>query len=303
MNAAPVLALTLTEVTAATVTMASPSWWGADSTRHRGRLDGDPVFVKEYTPSSRAYLDVSSAISAATSAGHAGIAPQVVAVSPTGEAVAFVDLTDSHSTATLGDFATIADYEKLFALRAAAATVAPTARQASVFDDIIALRAGLFRHGVTLPSGTDVLFRVIAEAEARITAVGVDAEFRHGDGNISNLLRRREDGAFLLVDWDWAALMDPFQDLGSAIVELADDENHARHLFELSHGCFDGALFARSLLYGYADFVRQALIGALANHLDPGTFEYSKFSDWQFLRARNALLTTHADELLRSVSA
>ncbi|MDQ1124134.1 phosphotransferase family protein [Microbacterium trichothecenolyticum] len=304
MSAAPVMPLMLQDAAAATVTMASPSWWGADSTRCRGLLLGRASLVKTYAPHARIYLDLARTIAAAEAAGDAGIAPAVLAVSPTGDAIAFADLTDSHATATLGDVADDDDAAALLALRARVGAVEPSsARAASVFDDIRALRTTLRRYEVALPAEAVLLFRVLDEAESRIDAVGVDVEFRHGDGNVSNVLRHRTDGSLLLVDWDWAGHMDPYQDLGSAIVELADDEDHARRLFEIAHGRHDRALFARSILYGYADLVRQALVGALANRLDPGTFEYSKYSDWQFLRARSALQTTRTDELLRRVSA
>lgn len=262
------------------------------------------MFVKEYTAHARAYLRVDTAISAATVAGEAGIAPAVVATSPADGVIAFADLTGTCSTATLGDFTSTAECEPLLALRAEAANIRPgTVRRAGVFDDIRALGAELSRREVPIPDDTPLLLRILSEAESRIAAAGADMEFRHGDGNVSNVLLRHDDRALLLVDWDWAGLMDPFQDLGSVLVELADDEDQACELFEIAHGSYDSALFARSLLYGYADLVRQAFIGALTNHLDPGTFEYSKYSDWQFLRARNLLPTIRTDELLRSISA
>jgi hypothetical protein len=47
--------------------------------------------------------------------------------------------------------------------------------------------------------------------------------------------------------------------------------------------------------------VRWGLIGAYADATRPGTLEYSKFSDWQFLRARGGLGDSHFHDRLRSL--
>ena len=67
----------------------------------------------------------------------------------------------------------------------------------------------------------------------------------HGDGNVSNVLIA-EDGSVLLVDWDRAGDMDPFEDLGSLLAELAPQEPEARAIFERWHGRMDEGLLARA---------------------------------------------------------
>lgn len=292
----------LTDSREATVTMASPSWWGADSTRLRGALDGSPVLVKTYTSAAQEYLDIGAAASAACAAGEAGLAPAVVAVGASAAEIAFADLSETYRTATLAD-ASPDLLLRLLRVRAAVGGLSPaTVRTATVFDDIRSLLDRLRQTRVPLPRDTAFLCRVIDDAEARIHAVGFDRELRHGDGNLSNVLLARDGTEVLLVDWDWAAVIDPLQDLGAILVEVADDELHASEIFVAAQGHFDPRLFARALFYGYADHLRQALLGAWVDHCDPGTHEYSKYSDWQFLRARSALCGARADELLRTIS-
>jgi len=60
-------------------------------------------------------------------------------------------------------------------------------------------------------------------------------------------------------------------------------------------------MFDRARVYGAADLVRWGLTGAYVDSVDPGTFEYSKFSDWQFLRARWALTASQFDDRLRNL--
>ncbi|MGW0037574.1 phosphotransferase family protein [Gordonia sp. NPDC003376] len=292
----------VTDLRDATPTMASPSWWGADSLRSLGLVDDEPVLVRHYTPAARTYLDVATALAAATAAGAAGLAPAVLGADPAAGVMVAADLGGTHATATLGDAGSTGFPDRLFRLRDAVGSVRPTiVRESTVFDDVRDLHRLLHQTGIPIPVEFQFFRRTLDEAEKRIVAVGYDLEFRHGDGNLSNVMISRSDGEPMLVDWDWSAMIDPYQDIGVVLVELADDETHARELFEIARGTIDEALFARAMVYGYADHVRQALIGLLVDALDPGTHEYSKYGDWQLLRARMALSTARSQELLRRI--
>ncbi|GAC85939.1 phosphotransferase [Gordonia paraffinivorans] len=285
-----------------TPTMASPSWWGADTVRLRGRLDDVAVHVRRYTAAARSYVNVSAAVAATEAAGAAGIGPAVVSWDVDAGEVVLADLTETHRTATLADGNSADFVRRYFEIRSRVGELTPNeARYATVFDDIRELSARLQDAGAAVPAELPFFLRVLDDAEKRIAAAGFDREFRHGDGNLSNVMVARDDASLLLLDWDLAAVMDPFQDLGVALVELAEDETHARELFEIAHGSVDEALLARSLFYGYADHVRQGLLGILVDALDPGSYEYSKFGDWQLLRARLALSGTRSGELLRRI--
>jgi thiamine kinase-like enzyme len=143
------------------------------------------------------------------------------------------------------------------------------------------------------------MWRMLAAAEERITAAGVDLVPCHGDGNVSNVLVVED--RLLLVDWDCAGLMDPMQDLGVLLAELRPHDAEARQVFELAHGSWDAALFARARVYGVADQLRWALVGLYADAVRPGTLEYAKFAEWQLLRARTGLRGPGFAEHLRSL--
>ena len=84
--------------------------------------------------------------------------------------------------------------------------------------------------------------------------------------------------------------MDPMLDAGAFLVEAHDSESDAAELFEAFHGRFERALFNRAWLYGAADDLRWGLIGALlAGTSRRETYEFLKFGDWRFLRARMAI--------------
>lgn len=287
-------------------TMASPSWWGADSERYSARSSvpdasaGSAAFVKVMEPHARDYVDVGASFAAATAAGEAGIGPKVFIYDADSGVLVMEDFTGVSSTATLDLFDDDSVVEKLVALRRSVHGLTGVTRRASVFDDIALVRSLIDQVGGVLPADFNWMTRTLAPAQARIEAVGYDVVPCHGDGNVSNVLVL-DDGNFRLVDWDVAALMDPLQDIGALLAELRPFDSDAREVFEMAWGSFDSALFDRARIYGIADSLRWALIGLYADAVRPGTHEYSKFSDWQFLRARAGLRDPHFDDRIRNI--
>ena len=294
-----------------TPSMASPSWWSGDSEcvvvrsteneEARGS-SGEPrsVFVKSMIGHAGAYVDVAHAFAAATEAGERGVGPAVYASDADAGVLVLENLIDTGSTTTLNVFDDDARLEQLVALRKRVNDFQAITRTATVFDDIRALSTLASAAGVKLPPEFDWLIRSLDMAEKRIMATGFDQVPCHGDGNVSNVLLGA-DGTMRLVDWDVAAVMDPLQDLGVVLAEVRPFDSAAREAFEMAWGSFDQALFDRARVYGVADSVRWALIGAYADTARPGTLEYSKFSDWQFVRARAGLGDVHFHDRLRNL--
>jgi aminoglycoside phosphotransferase (APT) family kinase protein len=279
------------------VTMASPSWWGADSERFRlpsGR------FVKAMAPHASGYIDIPAAFVAARLAGDAGIGPRVLAADPEQGVLVLDDLTELAATATLDLFDDPDRAERLVALRKAVHALPAFPRRATVFDDVRAAHRLALDAGATLPDDFAWIARLLGTAEQRIKAAGYDAVPCHGDGNVSNVLVLA-DGALRLVDWDCAAVMDPLQDLGVLLHEIRPFDIDARAVFEMYWGSWDDSLFDRCRVYGIADSVRWGLIGLYADVCSPGTHEYVKFSDWQFVRARAGLRDPHFDDRVRNL--
>jgi aminoglycoside phosphotransferase (APT) family kinase protein len=291
----------------AAVTIASPSWWGADSRRWSVRSPApDPVagttaFVKVMEPHAHAYVDLASTFSLAGEAGDVGIGPRVHLTDVDRGLLVMEDLTGLAATATLDRFDDLDRVEQLVALRRKVHGLPGCTRRTTVFDDMRAAHRLVVDAGGTLPDDYPWMARMLGPAEERIAANGYDLVPCHGDGNVSNVLITHADGNLLLVDWDCAALMDPLQDLGVLLQELRPFDVDARAVFEMYWGTSDDALFDRCRIYGIADSVRWGLVGAYADAARPGTHEYAKFSDWQFLRARAGLRDPHFDDRLRNL--
>jgi thiamine kinase-like enzyme len=289
------------EVTAdATPSMASPSWWGADSECLDVRGSETKLFVKKMIAHAAAYVDVPHAFAAAAAAGERGVGPAVLAADPDAGVLVMENFVDTASTATLDKFDDDDALQKFIDVRRQVHEIGEITRTATVFDDIRALTALASANGVGLPIDFDWMIRLIDMAEKRIIATGFDTVPAHGDGNVSNVLLV-DDGRMLLVDWDVAAVMDPLQDIGVLLAEVRPFDSEARPAFEMAWGSFDQGLFDRSRVYGIADCVRWGLIGAYADAARPGTLEYSKLSDWQFLRARAGLADVHFHDRLESL--
>jgi tRNA A-37 threonylcarbamoyl transferase component Bud32 len=295
-----------TAITAdATPTMASPSWWGADSecldVRSADESSAMPTaFVKSMIGHAGAYIDISQAFAAATEAGELGVGPAVYASDAATGVLVLENLVDTSSTATLNVFDDDARLEQLIRLRERVREFGTITRTATVFDDIRTLSELAAANAVSLPADFEWMTRMLDMAEKRIFAAGFDTTPCHGDGNVSNVLLA-DDGRMLLVDWDVAAVMDPLQDLGALLAEVRPFDSTAREAFETAWGSFDQSLFDRARVYGVADCVRWGLIGAYADAARPGTLEYSKLSDWQFLRARAGLGDIHFHDRLRNL--
>lgn len=286
-----------TEITAdPTPVMASPSWWGADSEGFDVRAGAQRVFVKAMSAHTGAYVDITQAFAAATEAGERGVGPRIHAADAAASLLVQENFVDDAHTATLNVFDDDARLEQLIALRAQVRDFVSITRRATVFDDIRTLAALAAARSVPVPTDFAWMCRLLDMAEKRIVATGFDTAPAHGDGNVSNVLVAED--RMLLVDWDVAAVMDPLQDIGALLAEVRPFDSEARAAFEMAWGSFDQALFDRARVYGVADCVRWGLIGAYADAARPGTLEYSKFSDWQFLRARAGLSDVHFHDRL-----
>jgi hypothetical protein len=288
-----------------TPTMASPSWWGADSecfdVRSVDEASSMPTaFVKSMIGHAGAYVDIPQAFAAATEAGELGVGPQVYASDAAAGILVLENLVDSCSTATLNVFDDAGRLEQLIRLRERVHGFSTITRTATVFDDIHTLTELAEANAVSLPADFEWMTRMLAMAERRIATTGFDTKPCHGDGNVSNVLLG-EDDRILLVDWDVAAVMDPLQDIGAVLAEVRPFDSSAREAFEMAWGSFDQSLFDRARVYGVAECVRWGLIGAYADAARPGTLEYSKLSDWQFLRARAGLGDIHFHDRLRNL--
>lgn len=269
--------------------LASPSWRGVDGTLLRLRKPtGETCLAKVMDEDTDTYSDISTTFKAAQQASATGLGPSVPAADVAARTLVMEDLSPSTgwTTGTLDRLANRATRHAVIAAKKSFHRTAPLGHGVNVFDHVDALLAKCQAAAAPLPEDIAWLLTSVHEARDAIRASGIDKVPAHGDGNISNVMIGR-DGSIRLVDWDLAGDMDPFEDLGGFLLEAHDSESDAVESFEAFHGSYDRALFNRAWLYGIADDLRWGLIGALlAGTSRRVTYEFLKFGDWRFLRAR-----------------
>jgi hypothetical protein len=268
---------------------ASPSWWGADSRCHRLRLvDGTGVIERLMHPDALAYSSPTLLVAAAQQAGVLGLGPEIVAAdSASGQTVA-VELAETWRTATIDDFIDRSVLSRLAeALRRVRREMTVDAPVTTVFDDIRQLLAVVDETDPTLPVDFAWLVSLTMLLEKWIPFDPSKAVFCHNTGDASNIMI--SPTGMRILDWDLARKVDPLQDIGVMLAELAYLPVPEREVFAvLSFGACDADyLIARA--YGIAEHLRQGLIGVWRGAREPGTIEYTKFADWHFLLLREEL--------------
>ena len=291
------------ELRPAVVPMASPMNQGVDAAAFRAidRARGASVWVRVPHGEALLYASPETTVAAARAAGEAGVGPAILAADPTTGSLVMADLSASHRVATLNRLAEPAVRNAVLAAKKRLHEGPRLPRTQSVFASIDGLLDRAAAAEVSLPPDLAWLIDHARAAAAAITAAGIDTVPAHGDGNASNVLID-EAGGVVLVDYDMAANIDPFEDLGSFLVEAHAFDPAARESFEVFHGHFDERLFNRARLYGVADDLRWGLIGAILARASTRTdLEFLKYADWRFLRCRLAMRDPRFEERLRRV--
>ena len=281
--------------------LASPSWRGVDADIWRLRLpDGSTCIAKVMDIDTGQFSDISTAFAAARQAADAGVGPRIIAADVEARTLVMEDLSAGAGWAagTLDKVLDRGSRLKVLEQRKAFQRTKPLGRKADVFAEVEILLEKCRAASAPVPEDIDWLAMNIREVRDAIGASGIDYVPAHGDGNVSNLMFSRS-GEVRLLDWDMAGDMDPMLDAGAFLVEAHDSESDAAELFEAFHGRFERALFNRAWLYGAADDLRWGLIGALlAGTSRRETYEFLKFGDWRFLRARMAIRDPRFSEKL-----
>lgn len=281
--------------------LASPSWRGVDADLWRLiRADGVSIIAKVMDADTGRFSDVATSFAAACQAAEGGIGPKVFAADVAARTLVMEDLSADRgwSAGTLDKVLDRGVRLKVLETRKAFHRTKPLGRKLDLFAEIERLLGDCRSAKAPLPEDVDWLATSVKEAGDAIRASGIDHAPAHGDGNVSNLMFS-DRGEIRLLDWDMAGDMDPLLDAGAFLVEAHDSESDAAECFEAFNGRFDRALFNRAWLYGAADDFRWGLIGALlAGTSRRETYEFLKFGDWRFLRARMAIRDPRFSEKL-----
>lgn len=155
----------------------------------------------------------------------------------------------------------------------------------SVFETIEFYYDIVVSGGITVPRTTRGVLEKVRRSAKAIAAAGITQAPCHGDGIASNVMISAS-GDVRLVDFDSAGNHDPYYDLGSLIVEIAQFPDLARSVLEIYDGACRDPQFNRCMLYGIADDLKWALWGFISFARSPRAHvEFVKYADWRLLRS------------------
>ncbi|MEZ5904281.1 MAG: phosphotransferase [Geminicoccaceae bacterium] len=276
--------------------VASPMNQGVDATSLRAwdAATGESLWVKIADPDAALFADPASVVAAAREAGTPfGVGPEVVAADPLTGDLVMRDLAGSHRTATLN---CSPSPPSAMPCSPPCGPSRPGPLCRGRWASSTTSRACLRPAQRASPCRPTMPGSTTSAPRPRPSGPPADTVPAHGDGNASNVMID-EAGGVLLVDFDLAANRDPFEDLGSFLVEANTFDPAARESFEAFHGRFDERLFNRSRLYGVADDLRWGLIGAILARTSARTdLEFLKYAEWRFLRCRMAMRDQRFEE-------
>lgn len=265
--------------------VVSPVHRGVESACFNIETDDATFFLKIRYPDMADYFQETDVYTVALRASQLGVGAQLINADTTSGSYLFDRLDDSWSWGKVDNFRNITVLENTVNAKRMLHRSDALSSGNSVFTTIEHYYSIIKQRGYRLPNTLDAVLEKVRSIDKAITATGVDKVPCHGDGIASNVMIS-ESGNIRLVDFDSAGNHDPYFDLGSLIIEIAQHPDLARSVLEIYNGECREADFNRCMLYGIADDLKWAFWGfisfsqSLRSHV-----EFMKYAEWRLLRA------------------
>lgn len=266
------------------VSIVSPIHRGVESACFNVETDSKSYFLKIRYPDMADFFEKSVVRESTKRASDLGIGAHLVDVDEATGGYLFERFDDGWRWGKVDDFENPAVLENTVKSKQVfhKGDALPSTR--SIFETIEHY-CDIIRHEeIKVPVTVAGVLEKVRSIGKAIEAAGIDEVPCHGDGVASNvMISRRED--VRLVDFDSAGNHDPYFDLGSLIVEIAQFPDLARLTLEIHDGECRDAHFNRCMLYGIADDLKWALWGFISfvrsarSHV-----EFVKYAEWRLLR-------------------
>jgi hypothetical protein len=289
--------------TPASPAVASPSYQAVESESFAVAPDGVAAtwFLRLALDEVADLVDDETAFRAAERLHGYGLSPRPIHRDRDQRAIVFERLDDRWRTAKIDDLIAPEPSSRLIDIHKTIAAGAPFGRSWSIFDGIDQLWSLLGDTRPSLPGDVEWMLAWMAPIRAAVAASGVDFRPAHGDPHSSNVMIG-PNGELQLIDFDMAADIDPYYQLGVQMNELYQFENQMKPLLEMHDGDFSETAFNRCRLYAAADDLYWALRSMLLEKRSQRRgIEFLKYAGWRFLRCRMLLGRPGFEELVRSI--
>jgi thiamine kinase-like enzyme len=242
--------------------------------------------MKVRHPDMRIFFDDHAIATICASAGQSGVAPALRYSDPDRGIMVFDRLGRDWSWGKVDRFADTRILENTVTAKKQLHDGPAFPRSTNVFKIIETYWGMIGAQRVSVPPDVQTIVQTVRNIAGAIAGVGYDEKPSHGDGVASNIMIGPK-ARIKLVDFDMAANMDPYYDLGSLMVEAFQFADDARQILEIYDGIFVESHYNRCRLYGIADDLMWALWGFICFKLSPRKdVEFTKYAEWRLLRCR-----------------
>lgn len=286
-----------------TAAVASPSYHAVESCNFAvAPADGAACYFLRLGADEVADLVESKAAYAAATRSHQlGSSPEPVGYDSGTRSALFARLGDGWRAAKIDDLMRPESVARLIEMQKRIATGVSTDRTWSVFEGIDHLWSIVAAGDASLPGDAEWMLAWMTPIREAVSSAGMDLKPAHGDPHSSNVMLG-PDGALQLVDFDMAADLDPYYQLGAQMNELYQFESQMKPLLEMHDGSFSEKAFNRCRVYAAADDLYWALRSlVLELRSPPKGVEFLKYAGWRFLRCRMLLGHPDFEARLRSL--
>lgn len=256
-------------------------------------------FAKVVGPNTEAFIDRKAAHEAAVLAAQCGVGAGLIG---------YVEEDDFEVYEFLSDYRcfTIADMldpdlsAKVMEAYATIHTCPPLPQTNTGFQQIESLQAQLASANADRPEDLDDLLWQARRAQAAITRSGAISAPCYNDGYVTNYMKN-DQGDVRIIDWEYGANNDPYWDLATYFFESFADRETRQELLRIYKQDAGEREDARVDIYLPLVCLKWGLWASLQSSISAIDFDYLKYADILFMRARHLMRQVSWDAALETV--
>lgn len=268
--------------------------------RIRIRETGASYFLKIHGAGTELFIDRDVAHEAALKVSDTGYAPKLLHYDPV-QGIEVYEFLEGFRSCGVMDIQDPVIRDAVLGAYKAVHTTTQLGRTQTGFDQLDGHLERLRKLGAALPPDFEQLMWQRGRAEAAVRASGFDTCACYNDGYVSNYMVDASKRV-KIIDWEYAANNDPYWDLAMMSFEsFLLDAATRREMLEVYDGSYRRDVAARIHLYVGLAAMTWGCWATLQEQVSKLPFDFGKYADLLFLRARHSMLAPTWEEALAAV--